>query len=51
MQKPYSEEICQNYKIDFEKLKKTLQDIDENSDELETLSQKNKCQNRHFIRL
>lgn len=40
MQKPYSEEICQNYKIDFEKLKKTLQDIDENSDELETLSQK-----------
>lgn len=40
MQKPYSEEICQNYKIDFEKLKKTLQNIDENSDELETLSQK-----------
>lgn len=40
MQKPYSEEICQNYKIDFEKLKKTLQDIDENSDELKTLSQK-----------
>jgi hypothetical protein len=40
MQKPYSEEICQNYKIDFEKLKKTLQNINENSDELETLSQK-----------
>lgn len=40
MQKPYSEEICQNYKIDFEKLKKTLQNIDENSDELKTLSQK-----------
>lgn len=39
MQKSYSEEICQNYKIDFEKLKKTLQDIDENSDELKTLSQ------------